>query len=173
MDLFEAIHTRRSIRAFTSEPVSEADLTEVLRAAMSAPSAVNAQPWHFVVIDDRATLDAIPDIHPHAAMCRTAPAAIAVAAELALEKIPGLGYWTLDCSAAVENLLLAARGLGLGTVWCGIYPRPERMEGLSRLLALPEGVVAHALVVIGHPARPEDFKRAERFRPERIHRNRW
>ena len=173
MDLTEALHTRRSIRAFTPEPVAEADLTAVLQAAMTAPSAVNAQPWHFVVIDDRAILDAIPDIHPHAAMCRTAPAAIAVVAELALEKIPGLGYWTLDCSAAVQNLMLAARGLGLGTVWCGIYPRPERMEGLGKLLGLPEGVVPHALVVIGHPARPEDFKRVDRFKPERIHRNRW
>jgi len=171
MDLFEALHTRRSIRAFTADPVSEADLTEVLRAAMAAPSAGNGQPWHFVVIDDRAVLDAIPAIHPHAAMVRTAPMAIAVVAELALEKYPGFGYWTLDCSAAVENLMLAARGLGLGTVWCGIYPRPERMEGLAGLLALPEGTTPHALVVIGHPA--QEFKRVDRFKPGRIHRNGW
>ena len=171
MDLFEAIHTRRSIRAFTPEPVSEADLETVLRAAMAAPSAGNAQPWHFVVIDDRAILDAIPAIHAHAAMVKSAPLAIAVAAELAQEKFPGFGYWTLDCSAAVENLLLAARGLGLGTVWCGIYPRPERMEGLARLLRFPDGVTAHALVVIGHPA--QEFKRVERFKPERIHKNVW
>ena len=171
MDLFEALHTRRSIRAFTDAPVAESDLETVLRAAMDAPSAGNAQPWHFVVIDDRAVLDAIPDIHPHAAMVKSAPVAIAVAAELALEKYPGFGYWTLDCSAAVENLMLAARGLGLGTVWCGIYPRPERMEGLARLLGLPEGVTAHALVVIGHPA--QEFKRVDRFKPGRIHRNHW
>jgi len=171
MDLFEALYTRRSIRAFTSDPVSEADITEVLRAAMAAPSAGNAQPWHFVVIEDRAVLEAIPDIHPHAAMCKTAPVSIAVVAELALEKYPGFGYWTLDCSAAVENLLLAARGLGLGTVWCGIYPRPERMEGLAKLLHLPEGVTAHALVVMGHPA--QEFKRIDRFKPERIHKNTW
>ncbi|MEA4858607.1 MAG: nitroreductase family protein [Solidesulfovibrio sp.] len=171
MDLLEAIHTRRSIRAFTNEPVSEADLDVVLRAAMTAPSAGNAQPWHFVVVTDRAILDAIPAIHAHAAMVRQAPMAIAVAAELAQEKYPGFGYWTLDCSAAVQNLLLAARGLGLGTVWCGIYPRPERMEGLGRLLSLPEGVKAHALVVIGHPA--QEFKRVDRFKPERIHRDTW
>jgi len=173
MELFEAIHTRRSIRSFSAEPVSEADLETVLRAAMTAPSAVNAQPWHFVVLTDRALLDAIPDIHPHAAMCRTAPVAIAVAAELALEKLPGFGYWTLDCSAAVENLMLAARGLGLGTVWCGIYPRPERMEGLAKLLKFPEGVLAHALVVLGHPAQETAFKREDRFKPERIHKNAW
>lgn len=171
MDLFEALHTRRSIRAFTAEPVSEADLETVLRAAMAAPSAGNAQPWHFVVIEDRAILDAIPAIHPHAAMVTSAPLAIAVVAELALEKYPGFGYWTLDCSAAVENLMLAARGLELGTVWCGIYPRPERMEGLGRLLRLPDGVKAHALVVMGHPA--QAFKRVDRFQPGRIHRNVW
>lgn len=171
MDLFDAIHTRRSIRAYTDEPVSAADVETMLRAAMAAPSAGNAQPWHFVVVTDRAILEAIPDIHPHAAMCKTAPMAIVVTAELALEKYPGFGYWTLDCSAAVENLLLAARGLGIGTVWCGIYPRPERMEGLRKLLALPEGVQAHALVVLGHPA--QEFKVVDRFKPERIHQNAW
>ena len=81
MELFEALHTRRSIRAFTDQPLSEADLETMLRAAMDAPSAVNAQPWHFVVITDRAMLDAIPDIHPHAAMCRTAQAAIVSVAD--------------------------------------------------------------------------------------------
>ena len=171
MDLYEALHTRRSIRSYADAPVTDDELDALLRAAMAAPSAGNAQPWHFVVITDRATLDAIPDIHPHAAMVKQAPLAIAVTAELAQEKYPGFGYWTLDCSAAVENLLLAARGLGLGTVWCGIYPRPERMEGLARLLALPEGVKAHALVVMGHPA--QEFKRVDRFQPERIHANRW
>jgi nitroreductase len=171
MDLFEAIHTRRSIRAFTDEPVSEADMDVILRAAMAAPSAGNAQPWHFVVLTDRAVMDAVPDIHPHAAMIRQAPVAVAVAAELAQEKYPGFGYWTLDCSAAVENMLLAARGLGIGSVWCGIYPRSERMEGLKKLLGLPEGVQAHALVVFGHPA--QEFKRVDRFKPERIHANRW
>lgn len=171
MDLFDAIHTRRSIRTYTAEPVSEANITEVLRAAMAAPSAGNGQPWHFVVIDDRAVLDAIPDIHPHAAMCRKATVAIAVAAELAKEKYPGFGYWMLDCSAAVQNLLLAAHGLGLGAVWCGICPRPERMTGLAKLLRFPEGVTAHALVVLGHPA--EAARRIDRFQPERIHRNTW
>ena len=174
MDLFEAIHTRRSIRSFTPDPVSEEALREVLRAGMAAPSAGNGQPWHFVVVEDRAVLDAIPDIHPHAAMCRQAPAAIVVAAELALEKFPGYGYWMLDCAAAVENMLLAARGLGLGTVWCGICPRPERMQGLARLLKLPQGVEAHALVVIGHPGPQARFHRAEdRDKPGRIHHNTW
>jgi nitroreductase len=169
MDLFEALYTRRSIRSFTAAPVSEADMTEVLRAAMAAPSAGNEQPWHFVVVTDRALLDAIPTFHPYAAMCKTAPAAIVVAAETALEKYPG--NWMLDCSAAVENLMLAARGLELGTVWTGLYPETDRMTGMARLLKLPDGVLPHALVVIGHPA--QAFKRVDRFKPERIHANGW
>lgn len=169
MDLLEAIHTRRSIRAFTAEPVTEADLDAVLRAAMAAPSAGNEQPWHFVVITDRTVLDGIPSVHPYAAMTKTAPMAIVVAAEHALEKYPG--NWVLDCSAAVENLMLAARGLGIGSVWCGLYPQADRMTGMAGLLGLPEGVSAHALVVLGHPA--HEFKRVDRYKPDRIHRDRW
>ncbi|MGD9607794.1 MAG: nitroreductase family protein [Desulfovibrionaceae bacterium] len=171
MELFEVIHTRRSIRSFSAEPVSEADLEAVLRAAMAAPSAGNEQPWHFVVVTDRSVLEAIPNFHPYAAMCKKAPAAIVVAAELALEKYPG--NWVLDCAAAAENLMLAARGLGLGAVWCGLYPEQDRMAGMAQLLKFPEGAVAHALVVLGHPAHETAFKREDRFKPERIHENAW
>lgn len=169
MELFEVLHTRRSIRAFTDQPLSKADLETMLRAAMDAPSAVNAQPWHFVVITDRAILDAIPNIHPYSAMCKTAQAAIVSVAELALEKSPG--NWMVDCSAAVENLLLAARGLGIGSVWCGLYPRQERMQPMAALLNVPEGFLPHALVPLGYPA--QEFKRVDRFKPERIHTNGW
>ncbi|EKO40314.1 MAG: nitroreductase [Solidesulfovibrio magneticus str. Maddingley MBC34] len=169
MDLFEALYTRRSIRSFTDAPVAEADLETLLRAAMAAPSAGNAQPWHFVVVTERAVLDAIPGIHPYAAMCKTAQAAVVVCAELSLEKYPG--YWVLDCAAATQNLMLAARGLDIGSVWCGLYPQQERMTAMAGLLQLPEGVAPHALVVLGHPA--QEFKKIDRFKPERIHRNGW
>jgi nitroreductase len=92
-------------------------------------------------------------------------------AELALEKYPG--NWVLDCAAAAENLMLAARGLGLGAVWCGLYPEQDRMAGMAQLLKFPEGAVAHALVVLGHPAHETAFKREDRFKPERIHENAW
>ena len=169
MDLFEALYTRRSIRSFTDAAVAEADLETLLRAAMAAPSAGNAQPWHFVVVTERAVLDAIPGIHPYAAMCKTAQAAVVVCAELSLEKHPG--NWVLDCAAATQNLMLAARGLGIGSVWCGLYPQQERMTAMTDLLKLPEGVTPHALVVLGHPA--QEFKKIDRFKPERIHRNGW
>jgi len=169
MDTLEAIHTRRSIRKFEDRPVPEDLVRKILAAAMMAPSARNAQPWHFVVIDDRAMLGEIPRICPNATMAEQAPLAILVCGDLSLEK--SQGYWPLDCAAAVENLLLAAHALGLGAVWCGVYPREPRIEGLGRLVNLPEGVIAHSLVVLGHPDQQPPSK--DRYLPERVHQNRW
>jgi len=169
MDALEAILTRRSIRQFTDQAVSEAVIEDLLRAAMSAPSAGNQQPWQFVVITDRQILDTIPSIHPYSAMLRQAPLAILVCGDEHLETHKG--YWVQDCSAATQNLLLAAHARGLGAVWLGIYPRMERVTGLRKLLGLPEHVVPLALVAIGHPA--EHLPPADRYDAARVHRNRW
>ncbi len=169
MDTLEAIHTRRSIRRYEDRPVSEELRRKLLAAAMSAPSARNGQPWQFVVIDDHRTLSEIATINPNAQMCQQAPLAILVCGDLALEKSEG--YWVVDCAAAVENMLLAAHALGLGAVWTGVYPRPERMDGLRRLLKLPERVIAHSLVVVGYPT--EQPPPQDRYRPERVHRGVW
>ncbi len=169
MDTLEAIRTRRSIRKYLDRPVPEELIRKTLAAAMQAPSARNQQPWHFLVIDDRAILAKIAALMPNAAMAASAPAAILVCADLELEISEG--YWVLDCAAAAENMLLAAHALGLGAVWCGVYPRQPRMEGLRKLFALPENVVAHSLVVLGFAA--EQVPATDRFRPERVCRNRW
>jgi nitroreductase len=169
MDVLQAIHTRRSIRQYEQRPVPGELVEELLRAAMMAPSACNVQPWHFVVIDDRRTLDAIPVFAPHASMVAAAPLAILLCADLSIEVSPGYGL--IDCSAATEKVLLAAHGLGLGAVWCGVYPLTERMEGFRRLLRLPENVMPHSLVVVGYPA--EQPPSEDRYRPERVHRNAW
>jgi nitroreductase len=165
----EWIHARRSIRTYTAEGVSEADVRELLEAAMAAPSAGNQQPWHFIVIRDRAVLDAVPAVHPHAGMAVHAPLAIVVCGDTSLETHKG--YWMVDCSAATENLLLAVTAKGLGAVWCGIYPRPERIEGFTRLLGLPPHVIPLAFVPIGHP--DEVKPPARRYKPERVHIDRW
>lgn len=167
--LLDLMHARRSIRKYTGEPVGEEVVTQILAAAMAAPSAGNQQPWHFVVIRDRALLDAVPGFHPHAKMAEQAPVAILVCGDPTLEKHQG--YWVQDCSAATENLLLAVVARGLGAVWCGVHPRPERVEGFSRLLGLPPHVVPFAFVPIGHPG--EAKPPAQRFNPERVHRDRW
>lgn len=169
MDVLEAILDRRSIRRFTAEDVSREAEQVLLRSAMYAPSAGNQRPWHFVVLRARHLLDAIQTFHPYAGMLREAPLAVLVCADLALETHPG--YWMVDCAASTENLLLAAHGLGLGAVWLGVFPREERMDGMTRLLSLPQSVRPFALVAVGHPA--EHPPRPERFMPERIHRDRF
>ncbi len=169
METLKAIQTRRSIRKFTDEPVAEELVERVLRAAMMAPSARNCQPWHFVVIDDQDVLAKIPDINPHAAMAAGAPLAILVCGDLHLEHPSG--YWVVDCAAAVQNLLLAAHDVGLGAVWTGIYPRQQRIDGYARLIGLPENVLAHSLIVLGHAAEQPVAK--DRYRADRVRRNHW
>ena len=114
MDAYETILTRRSIRRYTNQDVSEEMVEKLLRAGMAAPSAGNQQPWHFLVIRDRDTLVKITEVHPHSKMLLTAPLAILVAGDEKLQIHPG--YWLEDCSAATENILLAAHALGLGAV---------------------------------------------------------
>jgi nitroreductase len=169
MDTLNAIRTRRSIRLYLDQAVPEELIQKLLAAAMQAPSARNQQPWQFVVIEERAMLAKIPTFMPNAAMAGKAPLAILVCGDLSLEKSPG--YWMVDCAAAVENMLLAAHALGLGAVWCGVYPRDKRMEGLRQLVGLPKNVIAHSLVVLGYPA--EQVSAEDRYRPERVHHNRW
>ena len=124
--------TRRSIRKYKATPISEAVVYELIRAGMNAPSAGNAQPWHFVVIRERQLLDAVPEFHPNAQMIKEAPMAILVCGDERLEKYHG--FWVQDCSAATQNILLAAHDRGLGAVWLGIYPLEERVVGMRRLL---------------------------------------
>ncbi len=169
MDTLEAILTRRSIRKYTNEPVSEEILETVIRAAMAAPSARNLQPWQFVLIQDRQTLNSVSDFHPYAQMLKEAPAAILVCGDLKLES--NLEYCMVDCCAATQNLLLAAHAQGLGAVWLGMYPRPERIDGIQKLLALPDTIHPCALVAIGRPA--ESPENVDRFDSSRIHRDRW
>lgn len=169
MEAIEALLTRRAVREFTQEPVSPDQLETILCAAMHAPSACNQQPWHFVVVTQREQLDAIAGVHPYAQMLKQAPVAIIVCADITLETCPG--NWAIDCSAAMENLLLAAHALGLGSVWVGIYPGEERMKKISQVLGLPSYVKPLSLAAVGHAAEP--LPKVNRFLPERIHRNAW
>lgn len=165
----DAILSRRSIRSYTDELVSEEMVIDLLRAAMAAPSAGNQQPWHFIVVRSRETLDHIAATQTTAAMAREAPLAIVVCGDLSLEKSPG--YWVQDCSAATENILIAANAAGLGAVWCGVFPREHRVENIRALLGLPEQVFPFAIVVVGHPA--EQLPPGDRFREDRIRQEHW
>ncbi|MFQ6079043.1 MAG: nitroreductase family protein [Thermodesulfobacteriota bacterium] len=165
----DAILSRRSIRKYTAQPVSDHLIKELLEAAMSAPSAGNEQPWHFVVITDRQILDEIPTCHPYSQMIREASVAILVCCDLQLDTHDGL--WVQDCAAATENLLIAVQAQGLGAVWLGVYPREQRITGLRKLLGIPEHVVPFSLISLGYPA--EQKPRANRYDNSKIHDNSW
>ena len=169
MDAIDAIMSRRSIRRYTVEPVPEKVVGELLQAAMSAPSANNAQPWHFVIIDDRQVLDEIPKCHPYSQMLREASWAIVVCGDLGLEI--STGFWVQDCSAATENILIAAQAKGLGAVWLGVYPREERIRSIQELLRLPSHIIPLCIVSLGYPA--EKKPGGNRFSLARVHRNHW
>ena len=164
-----AILARRSIRRYTSEPIGEDMIHGLLEAAMAAPSACDERPWEFIVLRDRAKLDAIPAIHSYAQMTREAPLAIVVCGNLQKQVVNGL--WVQDCSAATENLLLAVVEAGLGAVWCAIYPHSGLDQPFRRLLAVPEHIVPFSLVPIGHPA--EQKPPARRYDAARVHYDKW
>ena len=170
MDAMDALFSRRSIRKYTPEKITEEVFREILEAAMSAPSAGNQQSWHFIIINDRKILNEVPSFHPHSLMLREATAAILVCGDLQLEK--HIGYWVQDCSAATENLLLAIHAKGLGAVWLGIYPREERVAGLRKLLAIPDHVIPFSLIPVGYPAESKQ-PRPDRYNAQKIHHNRW
>ncbi len=151
--MISTILSRTSIRHFTQQAVSEQDINTLLRSAMSAPSACNKQPWHFTVIRSRQLLDQLADATPNAPMLRQVPLAIVVSGDMQ-RTFPGEGvlYWLEDTSAATQNILLAAHALGLGAVWCGIYPLSQRIAQVRSLLGLPEELIPMSLIPIGHPA---------------------
>jgi nitroreductase len=169
METIEAILSRRSIRRYTQQPVAENLVKELLEAAMSAPSADNEQPWQFVVINDRALLDAIPNYHKYAFMAREAPLAVLVCGDSKLLVYQDL--WVQACAAATENMLLAATSKGLGAVWCSVYPDKERMQSFSQHFHLPDNIIPFAIVPIGYPA--EHKGKVERYLSSRVHWNRW
>jgi len=169
MEAMDAIVSRRSIRMYTRQTVSDEVVRELLTAAMSAPSAGNQQPWQYVVIRSRHVLDQVPSVHPYSKMVREAGLAILVCGDLDLETHSG--FWVQDCSAATQNLLLAAHAKGLGAVWLGVYPREARVAGLRQLLGLPDHVIPLALIPVGYPAEKKPV--ANRYNPQRVHGDGW
>ena len=160
------VFSRRSIRRYTGEPVSEADITSLLEAGMAAPSASNRQPWHLVVVTDRERLRALANAHPYGKMAAEAALAIAVCGDPALSD-----WWVQDCSAATENILVAAAGLGLGAVWLGCHGRPEREQAIRDVLGIPQAINVLSLIPVGHPAEQKEAR--TQYDPARVHQDRW
>jgi nitroreductase len=154
-EIIDIILSRRSIRQFTPEIVDKETLTLLLKAAMSAPTACNSQPWEFIVVTQKETLDQIRDKLLFARY--NAPAAIVVCGNVDIaNNSAARDHWVQDCSAATENILIAAAGMGLGAVWIGIYPYPSKIKPLSEVLGIPENVIPLSVVYIGHPAEAKE-----------------
>lgn len=150
--VIENIMTRASVRQFTSQPISKDTLDILVKAGMAAPSAMDKRPWAFVVVTDRSILDALNDNHPYANL-KTATAAIVVCGNLkkASDDL-NKDYWVQDCSAASENILLAAHAYGLGAVWCGVYPNPDRVPPIKEVLNIPDYMIPLNIITLGYPA---------------------
>lgn len=165
------IFKRRSVRKYLAKEIPAEILNDLLEAGMAAPSARATDPWHFIVITKRETLDRMVSALPNGKMLLTAPAALVVCGDMhrALEGFES--YMLQDVSAAVENILLAAGALGLGSCWLGIHPRPGRMDGIRALFKLPGHIVPVAGIALGWPdATPEA---RTRYREECVHREVW
>lgn len=169
METLKAIFTRRSVRTFTDKKIRSDDLLYLIKAGMQAPSARNFQPWHFVLVNKGENLNKIPRLHPHAEMAKQAQAGILVCGDTEIE--PSVEYNALNCSAATQNILLAAHDMDLGAVWIGIYPREPRIKAMKELFQLPETIVPISIVLLGYPA--VKSTPANRFKEERIHYESW
>ena len=170
-DTLTVIHARKSVRNFNGESVTQKDLEILLKSAMAAPSAVNCQPWEFIVITDQKILHALGDALPYAKMIYKAGAAIVVCGVPANAHKQLIEYAVLDTALASENLLLAAEAIGLGAVWTAAYPYPDRMESVRSILNIPPDVIPLNVIPIGHPTGEDKPK--NKYRSEKIHSETW
>jgi nitroreductase len=165
------IFGRRSIRKYQPVPVSDEMVTDLLAAGMAAPSACEKDPWRFVVVRNRALLEAIAAVLPNGKMLAHAGVGIVVCGDLSAAHGGELSYLLQDCSAATANLLLAAHALGLGACWLGVHPRQPRIEALTKLLHVPDRVVPMCCIAVGWPA--EELPARTRFDPAHVHDETW
>ncbi|MDR7870615.1 MAG: nitroreductase family protein [Tissierellaceae bacterium] len=169
MDIIEGIMTRRSIRHFTGELISDEQLDTMLRAGFQAPSAHNCQPWEFIVVRDKDKIKEIKEYHKYAKMLGDAGTAIVVCGDI--NRQDNMGFLVADTSAAIQNMLLAAHGLGLGAVWCGIYDIPQLIANIKETLNLPENVIPIGMVVVGNKIK--DRTPQDRYDENKIHYDTW
>jgi nitroreductase len=163
------IFKRRSIRKYKDKKIEEEKIEKLLKAAAAAPSAGNEQPWHFVVIRDRDTLNHLAEVHPYAKMLKDAPLAVAVCGDLNKQRHEG--FWVQDCAAATQNILLEAVSLDLGAVWIGAYPNEKREKVVSETLGVPENIKTVSLISIGYPA--EEKGETDRLSDKIVHYDKW
>jgi nitroreductase len=181
MDALENIMTRRSIRSFTAESISDQVLETILRAGMTGPCCVNARDWQFLVTRDRAILNEMADGNGRAAEpIRGAALGVLVLGDLDRAFPPAKDYWIIDGAIAAQNMILAAHAMGVGSVWLGTYPQMERVEAQRQHFGLPDSVIPHSLLAFGYPdtgaagpQRPPKGDQPGSYAPELVHMDRW
>ena len=164
--VLENIAERKSVRKYLNKSVEEEKIDAMVKAGMAAPSGMDRRPWEFVVVTDREALDSMAAKLPYAKMLTNAPLAIVVCGDTTRSS-----YWYLDCSAATQNVLLAAEALGLGAVWTAAYPYEDRIDVVRQNTGLPENIVPLCVIPIGYPDGPQKAK--DKFDPQRVHRNKY
>jgi nitroreductase len=165
------IFSRRSIRKYQDREVPDQMITDLLEAGMAAPSAVKKDPWHFIVIRERETLNRMVEFMPNAQMLKQATVAFVVCGDITKAHEQQESYMLQDLSAAVENILLTANALRLGTCWLGVHPRPERMENIRQLFKLPGNIIPMCGIAIGWPAEKPEAR--TRFNADLVHYENW
>lgn len=167
--MIDLIISRRSIRKYSEQKISDENINLILKSAMFAPSAMNLQPWHFIVFDDKSVFDNIIKAIPHSEMIRTADKCILVCGDTEKEKNES---WLIqNCSASIQNILLAAHSLGIGSCWIAIHGMNEIVENVKKQFSFPNNILHIAIISLGYPA--EEVTAENRFDLNKIHYNQW
>jgi nitroreductase len=166
-NVLDLMYSRQRVRDFTDVPVSDDQVEAMLKAAMAAPSAQDRRPWHFVVVRKRKTLDKLAQVHKYAYMLEKAPLAVVVCGDQKVSE----KYWVEDGCVATQNLLLAAKALGLGGVWISLYPKKKHQKAVRELLEVPDHVGVLCILALGTPA--EEKRLGAKFDVERVHQEEW
>lgn len=174
MDNYELIMSRRSIRKYTDEPISDEIVHKILAAGMAAPSCANTRDWAFIVVRDRETLAKMADANGRPAqLLKEAPLAILILGDTERAFPRAKDYWVVDGAIAGENMILAAQALGLGSVWLGTWPQMERVEAQSKLFGLPETMIPHSIIAFGYPAEDKTGLPHMDYEESRVHFEKW
>ena len=174
METIQNILTRRSVRSYEERPISKEDMRIILDAAMSGPTCANTRAWQFIVVEDKETLNKMADANGiYAAPLKQAAAGILICGDLEKAFAPAKEYWVIDGAIAGQNISLAARGLGIGSVWLGTWPQMDRVEKQIELFDLPEHIVPHSVIALGYTKDTENVQEKENYDAACVHFEKW
>ena len=166
MDALENILTRKSVRNFADKEIEQEKIDILLKAAMAAPSAVNRQPWLFYVCKSEEAKQKVIDAMPFG---KYKSPIIIIPCIKEINAIP-LAHDLVNCdlSAATENILLAAHALGLGAVWCAVYPDKIRTKAIKKAIGTKFGETPFSAIYIGYPSEDDKSKVKDKYQEKNI-----